>query len=83
MNIGITAVGYVLAGFLFFMGMGLREDLGRLEEQCNTEKIEAIAEAERLARQAAYAAYKRQLDNEAIMRRQANKARDLAEMRAS
>ncbi|MCP4935568.1 MAG: hypothetical protein GY927_15530 [bacterium] len=65
------------------MLLNTTERLGGEREQCNTDKIKAIAEAERLARQASDAAYKRQLDKEAIMRKQAENARRLAEMRTS
>ncbi len=61
MNVGITAVGYVLAGFLFFIGMGLREDLGRAKEECNTRMATAVAEAERVTREATQRALERRM----------------------
>ncbi len=80
MNIGITAVGYVLAGFLFFIGMGLREDLGRVKEECNTSKVKAVAEAEARARAAIKRSLERQLLDLERMVQEEKEARILAEM---
>lgn len=52
MNLYVTAGGYVAAALLFWLLLEAREDLGAEIAQCNADKIEAVAEAERITREA-------------------------------
>jgi hypothetical protein len=51
-NIWVAAAGYAVAGVLLWLLLEAKEDLGAEIAQCNTDKVIAIAEAERLTREA-------------------------------
>lgn len=51
-NIWVAAAGYAVAGVLLWLLLEAKEDLGAEIAQCNADKIMAIAEAERLTREA-------------------------------
>lgn len=61
MNIWLTIGGYASAAVLLWLLLETREELGAQIEQCNTEKITAIAEAERLTREVLDAAHAEQI----------------------
>ena len=44
--------GYAAAAVLFWLWLGARDDLASQIKQCNTQKITAVAEAERITREA-------------------------------
>lgn len=44
--------GWPLAGLIFWFWLGVRDDLAAEIERCNTDKLAAVLEAERIASQA-------------------------------
>ena len=61
----IGAVGYAAAAVLGWMYIDKVDELARAEERCNTEKVEALLQADRVARKAgerAAAAHLAELD---------------------
>ena len=57
----VTAGGYVLAGFLFWLLLEAREDLGEEREQCNSDKLAAVAAAEEALRNATIDSYEERI----------------------
>ena len=52
MNIYVTLGGYVAAAVLFWLLLETKEELGAEISHCNTQKALAVAEAERITREA-------------------------------
>jgi len=75
----IPYLGWPLAAAMFFLWLGLKEDLAQQIEICNQEKLESIAQAERLTREAVQMSLDRRLrELEAIALAESN-ARQAAE----
>ena len=81
MNLYVTAGGYLIAAFLFWLLLETKEDLGAEIAQCNADKMTAIAEAERVTRTALQDAMNREVARlEEILEAERN-ARMIAENR--
>ena len=85
----IPWAGWPLAALMFFFWVGLKEDLAQQVEICNVQKLETIAAAERMSREALLNAREReQIERDSIIqaereaRLQANLARETAELKA-
>lgn len=88
MNIWVTVGGYAAAATLLWLLLEAREDLGAEIAQCNADKALAVAEAERITREALQTAMderiaqlEARLWDEANARRIAEEARVEAESR--
>jgi hypothetical protein len=73
---GAASVGLVVMTNLY---LGARDDLARQTEECNTDKITAIAEAEKVTREALAAAHRDALAQLARQAEAADRAREIAE----
>jgi len=87
-NIWVTVGGYAAASVLLFLLLEAREDLGAEIAQCNADKALAIAETERITRDAMQESFDRQIEqlearlwDESNARRIAEEARARAESR--
>ena len=75
----IPWAGYGVAALMFWFWIGLKEDLAQQVELCNQQKLESVAEAERLTRTALQASLDRRLSElEGIAEAESN-ARQMAE----
>ena len=72
--------GWPIALMFFFFWLGLKEDLAQQVELCNQQKLETVATAERLAREALSEAHQRELDERAALLQDETEARRLADM---
>ena len=75
----LTVGGWAGTAFFFFMYLGVRDDLASEVEQCNTDKIAAVAEAERLTRTTLEKAHADTLAQLARQAERADTARAIAE----
>ena len=57
----IPWAGYGVAALLFWLWLGLKEDLARQVELCNQDKLRSVAEAENIAREALQEAHRREI----------------------
>lgn len=69
--------GYVAAVALFWLWLGAREDLASEIDACNTRAVEAVAEAERAARQAEREATQAEIDRQRRIAASQAKAREI------
>ena len=76
----IPWLGYPIALMFFFFWLGLKEDLAQQVELCNQQKLETVAIAERLAREALSEAHSRELAERASLLQDEQEARRLADM---
>ena len=79
MNLGFTIGGYALAAIFFGLWLHTRDKVVEERESCNTEKVMAIAEAEKVARITTTNAFQRQLDQLDNLAKTAERARQIAE----
>ena len=79
----IPWAGYGVAALLFWLWLGLKEDLARQVELCNQDKLRSVAEAENIAREALQEAHSRRLAQIEALVRAERDARKLAEMARS
>jgi len=75
----LTIGGWAGTALFFFMYLGLRDDLASEVEQCNTDKITAVAEAERITRETLEQAHSDALAELARQADRAERARQIAE----
>ena len=76
----IPWAGYGVAALMFWLWLGLKEDLARQVELCNQDKLRSVAEAENIAREALQEAHSRRLAQIEALVRAERDARKLAEM---
>jgi hypothetical protein len=57
----LAIAGWPLAALFFWLLLEARQDVGEATEVCNTEKMAAVAEAERVTKETTEAAYERRL----------------------
>ena len=79
----IPWAGYGVAALMFWLWLGLKEDLARQVELCNQDKLRSVAEAENIAREALQEAHSRRLAQIEALVRAERDARKLAEMARS
>ena len=79
----IPWAGYGVAALLFWLWLGLKEDLARQVAECNQDKLRSVAEAENIAREALQEAHSRRLAQIEALVRAERDARKLAEMARS
>ncbi len=79
----VTIGGYAVAALMGWLLLGAKQDLGEAIEQCNSQKLEAIAEATRLAGNAQREALERRLAELEGMALDADEARRIADMARS
>ena len=86
----IPWAGYAVAAVMFSLWLGLTKDLAQQVEICNVQKLETIAAAERMSREALLNAREREerergliIQAEREARLQANLARESAELSAA
>ena len=72
--------GWVLLVIMTGLYLGKRDDLAEAVEICNQQKLETVATAERLAREALSEAHQRELDERAALLQDETEARRLADM---
>ena len=75
----LTIGGWAGTALFFFMYLGLRDDLASEVEQCNTDKITAVAEAERVTREMLNEVHQNALAELARQTDRAERAREIAE----
>lgn len=79
MSIGLSLGGYVGLVIMAGLYVGAREDLASERERCNTDKVTAVSEAERVTRKAVEAAFADRLAKEAARANREAVARAAAE----
>jgi hypothetical protein len=80
-----TIGGYILAAFFVWAYLGIRDDLASQREACNTAIQASAAEAEKITREAAKAAFEARLaqkDAQVVSERKAREIADLARQAA-
>ena len=78
-------LGYPLAALMFFFWLGLKEDLAQQVELCNQQKLQSVAEAERLTRETLQASLDRrlrELEAAALAESEARRIAEAARLRA-
>ena len=75
----MTALGWGAAVGMGFLFVGAREELAAEIERCNTAKLAAVAEAERLVRVAVQAGLQEEIDRLLLQTERAERARQIAQ----
>jgi hypothetical protein len=75
-----TIGGYILAAFLLYGYLGIRDDLAAQREACNTAVEASAREAEKVTREAAKAAFEARLAQKDAQVVSERKAREIADM---
>lgn len=78
LNPGVTIGGYAAALVLGWLWLGARDDVAAAIESCNTDKMRAISEAERITRETERAASDREILQLRQIISDAEKAREIA-----
>ena len=78
-KIYVTIGGYALAALLLWAYIDAKSDIKAEQERCNSEKLEAVAEARRVVRDAEIAAMERHIDDLTKLVHDADQARLIAE----